>query len=117
MSPFEQNLFELFSIPFKAFVFLCVFQNQLSAQSSLSVSQESRKRRTTKRLCDKRDRAITCMFWSFTKRSVKRKMTFEAKFSKKIIVTLTTQRLLFSLLSRPVASVHYQRIKLCHTSK
>ena len=91
-----------FEHSFHSICFLSVFQNQLSAQSSLSVSQEGRKRGTTRRLCDKRDRAITCMFWSFTERSVKRKMTFEAKFSKKI-VTLTTQGLLSSFLSRPEA--------------
>ena len=43
------------------------------------------------------------VYWSFTKRSTKRKMKFEANFfSNKIIVTLVTQVLPSSSLSRSV---------------
>ena len=69
---------------------------------------DGRKKRTAKRLCvtNVTGLLIACfvvidinVFWSFTKRSVKRKL----KFSSKIIVTLVTQGLPFSSLSRPVA--------------
>ena len=85
--------------------FLSVFQNHLSAQSLASLRNRKAERGGRQNgVCDKRDRAVTCMFWSFTKRSVERKMAFEAKLKKKkIIVTLTTQGLLSSWLSRPVA--------------
>ena len=66
-------------------------------------------------VCDKPDRASTCVFcrdlhltfyvlWSFTKRSVQRKVKFDEKlFQNNIIVTLVSQGLPSSYLSRPVA--------------
>ena len=61
-----------FQHSFHSICFLSVFQNQLSAQSLVSLRNRKAGRggrqNTDKR--DKRDRAITCMFWSFTKRSV-----------------------------------------------
>ena len=66
-------------------------------------------------MCDKHDRAITCVFCSAdtlltSMFSGPKKDLLEGKqkvVSNKIIVTLVTQGLPSSLLSRPVALLHY----------
>ena len=80
--------------------------------------QEGRKKRTAKRLCDKRDRAITwdfcgglpltLMFLVFYKTICSKKgVVWRYVFSNKIIVTIVTQGLTSSFLFRLVGWVHY----------
>ena len=70
-------------------------------------------------MCDKHDRAITCVFcsadslltsmFSGPKKKIcyKESEVWRKVVSNKIIVTLVTQGLPSSLLSRPVALLHY----------
>ena len=76
--------------------------------------QDGRKKRTAKCLCDKLDRAITCMlcrdlhlalmFSCFYKKiCLKESDVWRKVISNKIVVTVVTQGLPSSFLSRPVA--------------
>ena len=91
----------------------------LSRQVSLASSRNTRQAEEEdgKALCDKRDRAIAYVFcreflsslniyvfWSFTKRSVQRKVKFGEVISNKIIVMLVTHGLPSCCVSSPILS-------------
>ena len=76
--------------------------------------QDGRKKRTAKCLCDKRDRVITCMLCRdlhlaliiscfYKKICLKESDVWRKVISNKIVVTVVTQGLPSSFLSRPVA--------------
>ena len=79
----------------------------VKANHALSNSaQDARKKRTAKRFCvtSVTDLLLVCFVVTFTQVNVLRKVKFDENvFSNKIIVTLVTQGLPSSFLSRPVA--------------